>query len=330
MCWPLHIQGKTVGVLSMNRFESDQAFDERDLQRGAIMANMLALVIENLRMHREQQLRIRHLSELNERLAALNHQLADAQAQLLQRDKLASIGQLAAGIAHEINNPLGFISSNLSSLSGYMEPLTSALATLSAGRPQPDARLADMLEDIPALLGETRDGLERVKKIVQDLRDFSRVDSAQEVEEISLNDALRSAINMCAAGLADKPVFDLDLDDLPVLHCNPGQIGQALLAILQNAVQACAPAKPIHVRSRFVGEEIVLEIEDEGCGIAPENMSRIFEPFFTTKPVGHGTGLGLSVAYSAIQKHHGGIDVHSTLGRGSCFRIRLPVLPTRD
>jgi signal transduction histidine kinase len=323
VCWPLMLKGQVIGVFSMNRFDGDVPFDDRDLQRGSIMANMVALVVENLRMHREQQLRITHLSDLNRRLSELNRQLADTQAQLLQNEKMASIGQLAAGVAHEINNPIGFVSSNLRTLSGYVDQL---LARIQASHgPRLDEELQYVVDDVPLLVKETRDGLERVRKIVQDLRDFSRVDAAEHWEQADLNAALRSTINIGLTDFRHKVTVECDLEALPPVTCLLSQINQVFLNLLVNAAQASQEGGCVTVRSRVRGSEVEIAVEDQGCGIEPDNLNRIFDPFFTTKPVGQGTGLGLSLAYSIVRKHDGAISVCSEPGHGAIFHVRLPI-----
>lgn len=326
MCWPLTLKGTVMGVLAVNRFEPQPAFEDKDLHRGGIMVNMLALVIENLRMHREQQQRIAKLSQLNEEMRNMNRQLADTQAQLLQQEKMASIGQLAAGVAHEINNPLGFVSSNLRSLTGYVNELIQRASKDSAAVAA-DEDLQYLIEDVPLLVKETSDGLERVRKIVQDLRDFSRIDSADEWELSDVNANLQKAINV---GLVDyKSRIDIQTEwgDVPPVQCLASQINQVFLNILLNAAQAISAAGTIVVRTRRdpSTQSVVIEFEDTGCGISPDNLTRIFEPFFTTKPVGSGTGLGLSLAYSIVKKHHGSLSASSESGSGSRFTLSLPL-----
>ncbi|MES2091378.1 MAG: ATP-binding protein [Pseudomonadota bacterium] len=324
MCWPLLIKGHNIGVLSMNRFEAHQPFEDRDLQRGSIMANMLALVIENLRMHREQQQRISDLSELNRQMAEMNRKLADTQTQLIQNEKMASIGQLAAGVAHEINNPIGFVTSNLRMLGTYMAQLLQRASDAQAGQAR-DEDLEYLKEDVPTLLAETRDGLERVRRIVQDLRDFSRVDSSEQWEQADLNAALMSTVNVGLTEFKPRVSVECAFGELPPVQCLLSQLNQVFLNVILNAAQAIETAGMIHLRTGCEGPLAWVEVEDTGCGIPPENIDRIFEPFFTTRPIGKGTGLGLSLAYSIVQKHHGHIEIRSALGQGSCFRITLPV-----
>ena len=324
MCWPLSLKGQTIGVFSMNRFEQDAPFDREDLQRGSIMANMLALVVENLRMHRDQQQRIADLSGLNQQLVAVNRQLADTQVQLLQTEKMASIGQLAAGMAHEINNPIGFVSSNLRTLSGYVDQLLARVQSAQGGAAL-DEDLQYLVEDVPVLVKETRDGLERVRKIVQDLRDFSRVDASEAWEWADLKSAWASTVNVGLNDYKGKLAIENHLGDLPPVQCLLSEMNQVFLSLLLNAAQASKVGGSIWIRGGVDGDQVCFEVEDQGCGIPAENLTRIFEPFFTTRPIGQGTGLGLSLAYSILQKHHGSIDVSSEVGVGSRFKLRLPL-----
>ena len=322
MCWPLQVKGKLIGVMSMNRFEMHAPFEERDLQRGSIMVNMLALVIENLRMHIDQQHRIEHLSQLNRQLEETNRRLAQTQAQLVQSEKMASIGQLAAGVAHEINNPIGYVTSNLSTLESYARELLQRLHDTHGL----DNASRGIEEDLPALAGETREGLERVRSIVQNLRDFSSVDVQEQWERADVNVWVRSAVELAQPELAAAQAqVRCDGAPLPAVNCLPSQLQQMFRHLLVNAAQAIRPGGEVCVRTGQQDGRVWVDVEDDGVGMAPEVQKRIFEPFFTTRPVGSGTGLGLSLAYSIAQKHGGSIDVKSEPGRGSCFRVWLPV-----
>lgn len=324
MCWPLRVKGKLIGVMSMNRFEMHAPFEDRDLQRGSIMVNMLALVIENLRLHIEQQHRIERLSQLNRQLEETNRRLAQTQAQLVQSEKMASIGQLAAGVAHEINNPIGYVTSNLSTLEGYARELLQRLHDTRGL----DKAAQDIEEDLSALVGETREGLERVRSIVQNLREFSSVDVQEQWERSDVSVWVRSAVEAVRSELsAAEASVQCGCEPLPPVNCLPSQLQQAFRHLLINAAQAIRPGGAIAVRTGQGDGRVWVEVEDDGVGMAPEVQKRIFEPFFTTRPVGSGTGLGLSLAYSIAQKHGGAIDVTSEPGRGSRFRVWLPVHP---
>lgn len=280
------------------------------------------------------------LQRTNQALRALNESLRNAQAQLLQSERLASIGQLAAGVAHEINNPIGYVFSNFGTLEGYLARLMQVLEAYELAEPAlADSAIAERLaalrarveldylkQDIPLLMAESKEGLSRVRKIVQDLKDFSRVDTQQEWVWASLHQGIDSTLNIVANEIKYRADVRRAYGDLPDIECLPSELNQVFLNLLVNAAHAIGPERGlIVVRSGDAGREVWVEVEDNGSGIAPELLARIFDPFFTTKPVGRGTGLGLSLAYGIVQKHHGRIEVRSEPGRGSCFRVTLPV-----
>ncbi len=280
------------------------------------------------------------LQRANQELRALNENLRGAQDQLLQSERLASIGQLAAGVAHEINNPIGYVFSNFGTLEAYLERLfemleayedaEAALAGSSVATKLATLRarveLDFLKEDIPMLMSESKEGLSRVRKIVQDLKEFSRVDTHQEWVWASLHQGIDSTLNIVANEIKYRADVRREYGELPDIECLPSELNQVFLNLLVNAAQAIGPERGlIVVRSGDAGDEVWVEVEDDGSGIAPEHLARVFDPFFTTKPVGRGTGLGLSLSYGIVQKHHGRIDVRSEPGRGSCFRVTLPV-----
>jgi two-component system NtrC family sensor kinase len=279
----------------------------------------------------------------NAELTELNGKLSMAQEQLVQSEKLASIGQLAAGVAHEINNPIGYIFSNFNSLSIYIEKLFAMLAAyekaesritaadvaagLAAMRQQ--VELEFLKEDIPVLMSESKEGIVRVRKIVQDLKDFSRVDAAQEWQWANLHLGIDSTLNIVSNEVKYKADVVKQYGDIPDIECLPSEINQIVMNMVVNAAHAMGSARgTITIRTGVEGDNVVLEISDTGGGIPKENLSRIFDPFFTTKPVGQGTGLGLSLSYGIVQKHQGHIDVDSEIGKGTRFRITLPIRHT--
>jgi signal transduction histidine kinase len=287
---------------------------------------------------REQSLQDRHIE-----LEQAYSQLKQTQTQLLQSEKMASIGQLAAGVAHEINNPIGYVHSNLGTLQGYVRGLLTLLnAYADAVRgltPGCEAAFAaieglkdqidfDFLrQDLPQLLAESREGIERVKKIVLDLRDFSHAGQS-DVEEwvrADVHRGLESTLNIVWNEIKYKAEVRRDFGELPPIDCIPSQLNQVFLNLLVNAGQAIADHGQITVTTRVHGDFICISFADTGSGIAPEHQKRIFDPFFTTKPVGKGTGLGLALSYGIVQKHHGRIEVSSTPGTGTVFRIYLPI-----
>lgn len=263
-------------------------------------------------------------------LAGKLEELAATQGKLLQSEKLAGIGQLAAGVAHEINNPVGFVKSNLSTLKDYNRQL---LALLDTGRKQPltddDFARIDydyLREDIPVLLAESQDGLGRVQKIVADLKDFSRIDHA-EMAAADLNAGIESTLNVVWNELKYKAEVVREFGELSPVTCIAAQINQVVMNLLVNAAHAIKTRGTITVRTAQVDDFVRIEVCDTGEGIAPEHLGRIFDPFFTTKPVGKGTGLGLSLSYDIVTKHGGRIEVDSTVGSGTCFRVFLPLTP---
>lgn len=265
--------------------------------------------------------------------------LKDAQAQLLQSEKMASIGQLAAGVAHEINNPVGYVSSNMSSLKIYMAELFqlfSAYQKIEKELPDCESKsellalkekldLDYLQQDIVDLVDESLEGVHRVKKIVQDLKDFSHVDES-EWQYADLHKGLNSTLNIVHNELKYKAEVIKEYGDLPKVVCMASQLNQVFMNLLINASHAIEVKGTVFIRTGQQDEDWVwVEIEDTGKGITPENLLHIFEPFFTTKEVGKGTGLGLSLAYGIIEKHHGRIEVDSELGVGTRFRIWLPI-----
>lgn len=261
------------------------------------------------------------------------------QAQMMQHEKMASIGQLAAGVAHEINNPIGFIASNLSSLNKYVERLLDFIDMLTpqaGGKDAVDAqtiaqkrkqlKIDFILDDVKTLILESLEGTERVKKIVQDLKSFSRVD--QDTARFdNVNDILESSINMVWNELKYKASLKKELGELPKTRCNPQQLSQVFVNLLVNAAQAIEEKGDIIVKTWADDGEIYCTITDTGCGIPEKILPQLFNPFFTTKEVGKGTGLGLSIAYEIItKKHNGEIFVTSEVGKGSTFTMKIPVV----
>ena len=252
---------------------------------------------------------------------------------------MASIGQLAAGVAHEINNPVGFINSNLTTLQTYIQNLMRVMESYAQAESllpvESDAYAAicrikqevdvDFLwKDIAELLAESQEGVMRVRKIVHDLKEFSHVGRA-EWQQTDLHRGLDSTLNIVRNEIRYKAEVVKQYGELPPIECIPSQINQVFMNLLVNAAQAIEERGVITLRTGTIDDEVWVEIEDTGTGIAPEHVSRIFEPFFTTKPVGKGTGLGLSLSWGIVQRHGGRLDARSNVGAGTCFRLTLPV-----
>jgi signal transduction histidine kinase len=283
---------------------------------------------------------IRNLMQTNEQLREANQRLSDTQAKLVQSEKLASIGQLAAGVAHEINNPIGYIFSNFTSLERYLgqlfqmlalyEKTEASLSDTSAAAQIKTLREGIELEflksDIPSLMAESREGIERVRKIVQDLKDFSRVDARLEWEWANIHKGIESTLNIVNNEIKYKADVIKEFGNLPEIECLPSEINQVIMNLLVNAAHAIDKERgTIAIRTGVTAEEVWVTVEDDGAGIAAENLPRIFDPFFTTKPVGKGTGLGLSLSYGIVKKHNGRLEVESTCGRGTRFTVSLPI-----
>uniref|UniRef100_E1TI99 histidine kinase n=1 Tax=Burkholderia sp. (strain CCGE1003) TaxID=640512 RepID=E1TI99_BURSG len=279
------------------------------------------------------------LREEKIRQEALIDELAQAHSQLLQSEKLASIGQLAAGVAHEINNPVGFVNANLGTLQRYVADLLTALAayerteaeliaesraTLAALKREID--IDYLRTDIPALLSESVEGLQRVKRIVQGLKDFSHVDKAEK-QWANLESNLDTTIDVVWNELKYKAELEREFGAIPELECIPSQLSQVFMNLLMNAAQSIEGHGRITVRTGHDESTVWVEIEDTGQGIKPEHRDRIFDPFFTTRPVGTGAGLGLSISYGIVRKQGGRIEVRSQVGQGSTFRVILPKSP---
>ncbi|MGK5023824.1 ATP-binding protein [Janthinobacterium sp. RB2R34] len=267
--------------------------------------------------------------------------LQQAHEQLLQAEKMASIGQLAAGIAHEINNPIGFVNSNMSSLQAYVATLFDVIGQYEAAMGQQidgaalaarvaqvrqQADLAYLQSDMADLLGESMDGLKRVRDIVQALKDFSHVGESN-WQVADLHAGLDTTLNIVGNELKYKARIDKQYGQLPPIACLASQLNQVFMNLLVNAGQAISGDGVISIRTGHLDGWIWVEIGDTGAGIAPEHLHRIFEPFFTTKAVGSGTGLGLSLSYGIVNQHGGRIEVASEPGRGTRFTVRLPVSP---
>lgn len=296
----------------------------------------------------EKEIAERKLAE--ERLEKAYTELKNAQEKIIQQEKMASIGQLAAGVAHEINNPMGFIISNLSSLKGYTGKIATFLKVqdetvielkgVCDGEQGVDEkkavlfqRLQDMkrsqkidyiMGDTEDLIKETQEGANRVKNIVQDLKGFTRM-TVDDSMAADINAGLESTINIIWNELKYKTTLVKDFADLPLVTCNPGQMNQVFMNILLNAVQAIDTQGEIRIKTWSEKNNILVSISDTGCGMPHEVVNRIFEPFFTTKEVGKGTGLGLSISYEIIKNHGGDIKVDSKMGEGTTFTVKIPV-----
>ncbi|MCQ8103061.1 ATP-binding protein [Methylomonas sp. SURF-2] len=335
--------GQISAAIPQNRLKA-----AADLIRLLLRANARYLMASDLHLQTQQadfeELQRRHkaLEQSEQRYKALAETLEirvrqqvktieNTQLKLYETEKLASVGRLAAGIAHEINNPIGFIRSNLSTAAGYLTALNRIDELLQTCADLSSLKAAWQREDMPFIQQDMQDilqesigGAERIAAIVKDLKGFSRVNDA-DWEDADLNQLIRQVCNVAAAELRDKAEVYLDLSQLPLLHCHPGELGQVFLSLLMNAVDAMAAPGKIRIRSACRENRIVIDIRDNGRGIPASDMSHIFDPFFTTKDVGKGMGLGLSVARNIVKAHQGDLEIKSQPNVGTLVSISLPL-----
>ena len=285
----------------------------------------------------------------NAELKSTLKRLEDTQAQMLQSEKMASIGQLAAGVAHEINNPTGFVSSNLKTLLDYQEDIAGLIgkyhelvALLESDQhleslpecvkfsiqelkaAESDIDIDFLMEDINELIGDCREGTDRIKKIVIDLKDFAHP-GEDKIQSMDINHGLESTLNVVNNEIKYKATVKREFGEIPNIQGYPQQLNQVFMNILVNAAQAIEKKGEITVKTGAVENFVEVTISDTGCGIPKENLQKIFDPFFTTKDVGKGTGLGMNIAYNIVKKHNGTIRVDSEVGKGTTFTIRIPV-----
>jgi PAS domain S-box-containing protein len=318
-------EGRAVGYIWMGKDVTEPLALQAKLRDYAL--NLEKLVAD----------RTGEIQERNRRLEETIYQLKTTQSQLLQSDKMATIGQLAAGVAHEINNPIGFINSNLGTLKKYLLNLKdycrAADRMLDGGSTDAAEELRQIkkfkkidfiLEDVGSVIEESIEGTDRVKVIVQDLKDFSHQDQGKMIE-YDLNKGIKSTLNIVWNELKYKAELIQELGDLPLVRCNPQQLNQVFMNLLVNAAHAIMGKGKIKVRTYALDDEAIVEVSDTGVGIPNENLKKIFEPFFTTKETGKGTGLGLSVSYGIVARHGGQIEIESEVGVGTTFRVRLPL-----
>ncbi|NQY87466.1 MAG: two-component sensor histidine kinase [Colwellia sp.] len=280
--------------------------------------------------HREQDLQLSY-----DQLSKANEELILSESQLIQSEKMASIGVLAAGVAHEINNPIGFIKSNLDVLDEYLidikkyrQEINTLLTTKTLQHnEQAIAKKYDIdfiFNDIPPLLKSSIGGIDRVSEIVQDLKNFARVEEPNK-SSTDINEGLTTTLNMARNELKYNCKVQVELGSLPKILAFPSKLNQVFMNLLINAGQSIEDKGEISVKTFQQGTDIVIEVKDNGSGIDPKILSHIFTPFFTSKPVGEGTGLGLSISHEIIKQHDGKIKVTSEVGKGSCFSIYIPI-----
>jgi len=328
-------QGKVIGVVGISRDITEQKKIEKLIGRYA----------EEVKRAKENaEKNSKNLARTIKELKLANEKLKQTQSQLLQQEKMASIGQLAAGVAHEINNPTGFVSSNLGTMGEYVEDLMKVFEKYDKlydfCKKLEDERIASLLreiedakesidldfilEDFNKVIEESKEGMQRIKKIVQNLKDFSHP-GEEKLTYVDVNKAIESTLSIVWNELKYKAEVIKEYGEIPEIKGYPQQLNQVFMNMLINAVQAIKEKGRIRIKTYAEDKNIFIEISDTGVGMSEEVMSHIFEPFFTTKEVGRGTGLGLSMSYGIIKKHNGEIKVKSKIGEGTTFTVKLPL-----
>ncbi len=306
--------------------------------------SQLSLALNNMRIRlkksydeitHQNRLLDQRVAERTKELSETNKKLVETHSQLLQSEKMAAIGQLSAGVAHEINNPVSFVNSNISILSQWCQTLTqvideydnqieeNTLPLTPFHTIKTDKDFDYIKEELPLLIKETQGGLNRVSTIVADLKNFAHSDD-KVWQDADLCAGLNSTLNIVRNEIKYKADIKLDAKNIPMVECLPAQINQVFMNIIVNAAQAIDSKGKITISLTHIDQWVCINIRDTGKGIPEKDLNRIMEPFFTTKPVGLGTGLGLSISYGIIKTHHGRIDIESIVGEGSTFKIWLP------
>jgi signal transduction histidine kinase len=342
---PLRVKARVAGVLSVVASEPDR-FGESDRELLAAVANHVALAldraesfqtIEELSRGLEDKVRVRteQLRATNEELETAYRNLQATQMQLIQREKMASVGQLVAGVAHELNNPIGFVSSNAATLEDFVGRLRAIVeayrgaAIADADRERIEQQWSALKVDyvlryLDPMIHGIREGAERTRKIVRDLRVFART-TDEAWQAVDLHEELESSLTLLSHLLKDRVTVHRKYGDLPSVECIRSQIDQVFLNVLANAAQAISGPGAITIETRQEPGTAIVAVSDTGPGIPPDVLGRVFDPFFTTKPVGEGTGLGLSISYEIVKKHDGEMTAASAPGQGATFVIRIPI-----
>ncbi len=332
---PLKRQAKLYAILILISNENTKFYQSEDITLLATVANQASLAIENnlyieetkalTKSLTESQVQKRYVNELEEKnrnLEELFTELKETQSQLIQSEKMSSLGQLVAGVAHELNNPIGYLYANMKELQKYIDLLKQS----EGGKIGDSAEYVK--EDIDQLILESIEGSERVKTIVENLRKFSRLDEA-EFKYADIHEGLDSTIMLIEKELDNRIKLHKNYSDIPQISCMPGHLNQVFLNMLLNAIQAIEGDGNICISTAIKDDKVVIKFKDDGKGISKKYIDKIFEPFFTTKPVGMGTGLGLSISYGIIQEHGGDIKVKSKKKNGTTFIVSIPYKPKK-
>lgn len=339
---PAKRKGHLYGIITIFMPKSNSAINQEDLEQLSSIAGQSAIAIENNNYIKEtaslieqltsKKIREEYVEKLektngeldskNKELEGLFRELQNKEAQLIHSEKMASLGQLVAGISHELNNPISFIYSNMKVITDYINDLSGYLSEIKNIKLQ--NKINQVLSEFREIIRDSENGSRILKDIVQNLKNFSRLDQA-EWKEARLSEIIDSCLKIAKPQIPDTIRINLNLDADPVFFCNPGQLNQVFLNLITNAFQAIKNDGVIQISSNSTKEILIIEITDNGPGIPGGIIKKIFDPFFTTKPVNKGTGLGLSISYSIIQKHKGELSVKSTKNSGTTFTIKIPL-----
>jgi len=342
--FPVSHENSFFGVLILGTTNSDFALKDEDIELYSSLTNQMAITLENNEYIRksnelvkkltESQVREEYLKKLeetnntldlkNKELQALYDKLKNTQSQLIQSEKMSSLGQLVAGISHELNNPIGFIYSNSNQLQRYIDRVEQILHQSKTGTEDFIKNVKYILPDVKGLIEDTLSGSKIVKELVDNLRRFSHLDQAKK-QNVYIHEGIESSLKILNSQIKNRINIHNSLKSTKTVECNPGQINQVLLNILSNAAQSIEEEGNIWIDTGEENDYLFIKIKDDGKGIKEEDLEKIFDPFFTTKAVGEGTGLGLSISYSIIKNHNGTIKVESELSKGSTFTIKLPL-----
>lgn len=319
VCVPMHAAGTLFGYVGFDALRDAKTWRDPTVRLLRTAGNIFASVLERSRVQRALDEAYATMEQTVERRTA---ELSQKHSQLVQAEKMAALGQLVAGVAHEINTPLGAIKSNADTLMRTFERMTPALAETE--NPAALAKAAKLLEGASKLNEINVQAIERIAGIVSSLRQFARLDQA-EIDTMDLHEALDNTLTLVHHQFKHRIEVERDYGGIPPIECHPQQINQVIMNLLVNAGQAIEGSGRVRIRTRLVGDDVVLEVQDSGKGIDAASLGKIFDPGFTTKGVGIGTGLGLSIVHQIVEEHRGEIHVESEPGQGATFRVRLPV-----
>lgn len=333
---PMMYRDLSKGVIIIAEIDPRRYWSANDIELVKSVGGQVAVAIEQASLIEELSKTNQNLIEKNTNLDAKNSELRSMQSTLIHQEKMASLGRLVAGIAHELNNPINFVHGNLPYLKEYVDDLKKLVDSLDDVSGEAKAKLEELKEgvkydflttDLDNIIADLNEGTDRIRHIIRDLKSFSRLDEA-ELKDASVHEGIESTAKILSQYFGrDKTPLDKDFGDVPHILCYAGQLNQVWMNLLSNAAQAVADKEDgkVGVKTRVVDGQVLVSISDNGPGIKPEIQSKIFDPFFTTKPVGQGTGLGLSICHSIVGRHGGRIELSTKLNEGTTFTVVLPL-----